>query len=137
MSFHSLVSSAKRYSPDFRQLPPGHRTCMFIYKPSQLPGSIQLGCYFRRTETNQTHRNLPCPTMQVGYPLTPGSRLESVHVWVKSLARNSTPLQATTAPRRPKRFVLFLGKENTQNNNICVYGSYEYRRWPLSVVSAA
>ena len=46
---YSLVFSAKRYSPDFTQLPPGHRTCSFISYLNS-PGSIQPGCHFRRTE---------------------------------------------------------------------------------------
>ena len=37
---YSLVSSAKRYSPDFTQLPPSHRTCPFISHLNS-PGSIQ------------------------------------------------------------------------------------------------
>ena len=66
---YSLVSSAKRHSPDFTQLPPGHRTCSFINHLNP-PGSIQPGCYFRRTELFK-HRSLHCPTR---YPLTPWSR---------------------------------------------------------------
>ena len=45
---YSLVSSTKRYSPDFTQLPPGHRTCSFISHLNS-PRSIQPGCHFRRT----------------------------------------------------------------------------------------
>ena len=69
MEVYSLVSSAKRYSPDFTQLPPGHRTCSFISHLNS-PGSIQPGCHFRRTELFK-HTSLYCPTR---YPLTPGSR---------------------------------------------------------------
>ena len=36
---YSLVSTAKRYSPDFTQLPSGHRTCSFISHLNS-PGSI-------------------------------------------------------------------------------------------------
>ena len=49
MEVYSLVSSAKRYSPDFTQLPPCHRTCLFI-SHLHSPGSIQPGCHFRGTE---------------------------------------------------------------------------------------
>ena len=42
---YSLVSSAKRHSPDFIQLTPGHRTCSFI-SHLNFPGSIQPGCHF-------------------------------------------------------------------------------------------
>ena len=66
---YSLVSSAKRYSPDFTQLRPGHRTCSFISHLNS-PGSIQPGCHFGRTELFK-HTSLHCPTR---YPLTPGSR---------------------------------------------------------------
>ena len=66
---YSLVSSAKRYSPDFTQLPPGNRTCSFISHLNS-PGSIQPGCHFRRTALFK-HTSLHCPTR---YPLTPGSR---------------------------------------------------------------
>ena len=50
---YSLVSSAKRYSPDFTQLPPGHRTCSFI-KPSQLPGEHTAQLTFSVHGTIQT-----------------------------------------------------------------------------------
>ena len=66
---YSLVSSAKRYSTDFTQLPPGHRTCSFINHLNS-PGSIQPGCHFRRTELFK-YTSLHCPN---GYPLTPGLR---------------------------------------------------------------
>ena len=71
MQVYSLVSTAKRHSPDFTQLPPGHRTCSFISHVNSL-GSIQPGRDFRRTEIFK-HTNLHChwPT---SYPLTPGSR---------------------------------------------------------------
>ena len=38
--FYGLVSGAKRHSPDYTQLPPGHRTCSFI-SHLNFPGSIQ------------------------------------------------------------------------------------------------
>ena len=66
---YSLVSSAKRHSPDFTQLPPGHRTCSFISRLSS-PGSMQPGCRFRRTELFK-HTSFHCPTR---YALTPGLR---------------------------------------------------------------
>ena len=66
---YSLVSSAKCHSPDFRQLPPGHRTCSFISHLNSL-GSIQPGWHFRHVELFK-HTSLHCPTR---YPLTPGSR---------------------------------------------------------------
>ena len=53
---YSLISNAKRHSPDFTPLPPGHRTCSFIIKPSQLdPGEhTARPCHFRRTELFNT-----------------------------------------------------------------------------------
>ena len=66
---YSLVSSAKRHSPDFTQLPTGHRTCSFISHLNS-SGSTQPGCHFRRTELFK-HTSLHCPTR---YPLVPGSR---------------------------------------------------------------
>ena len=57
---YSLVSGAKRHSPDFTQLPSGHRTCSFISHFNSL-GSIQPGCRFRRTELFK-HTGLHCPT---------------------------------------------------------------------------
>ena len=69
MEVYSLVSSANRYSPDFTQLPPGHRTCSFISHLNS-PGSIQPGCHFRPMKLFK-HTSLHCP---IRYPLTPGSR---------------------------------------------------------------
>ena len=71
LEVYSLVSSAKRYSLDFTQLPPGHvhRICSFISHLNSL-GSIQPGCHFLRTELFK-HTSLHRPTR---YPLTPGSR---------------------------------------------------------------
>ena len=66
---YSLVSSAKRHSPDFTQLHSGHRTCSFI-SHLKSPASIQPGCHFRCKEQFK-HTSLHCPTR---YPLTPGSR---------------------------------------------------------------
>ena len=109
---YSLVSSAKRYSPDFTQLPPGHRTCSFI-SHLKSPGSIQPGCHFRRTEL-YSNTSLHCPTR---YPLIPRSRECTCG---QSALPNSTTLEhksaqpgielticrlqvahATTDPRRP------------------------------------
>ena len=69
VKIYSLVSSAKRHSPAFTQLPPGHRTCSFISHLNS-PGSIQLGCHSQRTKLLK-HTNLHCPTRS---PLTLGSR---------------------------------------------------------------
>ena len=52
---YSLVSNAKRDSPDFTQLPPGHRTCSFISHLNS-PGSIQPGCHFSAHGTIQTYK---------------------------------------------------------------------------------
>ena len=62
---YSLVSSTKRHPPNFTQLPPGHRTCSFMNKPSQLPS-----CRFWRTELFK-HTSLHRPTR---YLPTPGLR---------------------------------------------------------------
>ena len=77
---YSLISSAKRYSPDFTQLPPGHRTCSFISHLNS-PGSIQPGCHFRRTELFK-HTSFHCPSR---YPLTPGSRVLYCRIKLKCL----------------------------------------------------
>ena len=66
---YSLVSRMKHHSPDFTQLPSGHRTCSFI-RHLNSPGSIQPGSHFRRTELLKD-TSLHSPTR---YPLTPGSR---------------------------------------------------------------
>ena len=67
---YCLVSSAKRHSPDFIQLPPAHRTCSFISHLNS-PGSIQPGCHFFGARNYSNSQSLHCPTR---YPLTPGSR---------------------------------------------------------------
>ena len=114
MKAYSLVSSAKRRSLDFTQLPPGHRTCSFISHLSS-PGTIQPVCHFRRTELFK-HTSLYCPTR---YPLAPGSR--ECTCGQSALPRNTTSehnsaqpgikpaisrlyvAHATTDPRRPHR----------------------------------
>ena len=42
---YNLASSTKHHSPNFMQLPPGHRTWSFIGHLNS-PGSIQPGCHF-------------------------------------------------------------------------------------------
>ena len=69
---YSLISSAKRYSPDFTQLAPGHRTCSFISHLNS-PGSIQPGCQFRRTELFKHKPSL-------SYQVPTYSWVERVHV---------------------------------------------------------
>ena len=66
---YSLVSSVKRYSPHFTQLPPGHRTCSFISHLNS-PGSIQPGCHFQCI-WNYSNTQTFSPTE---YLLTPGSK---------------------------------------------------------------
>ena len=70
---YSLVSNAKRHSPDFTQLPPGHRTCSFI-SHLNFPGSIQADYHFRRTELFKTHK----PSLS--YQVPTYSWVERVHV---------------------------------------------------------
>ena len=65
MHVYSLVPSAKRHSPDFTQLPPGHRTCSFISHLNS-PGSIQPGCHFSAHGTLQTHKPTPSYTVVPG-----------------------------------------------------------------------
>ena len=77
---YNLVSRAKRYWPDFTQLPPTHRTCSFISHLNS-PGRIQPGCHFQHRELFK-HTSLHCP---VRYPLTQ-TWVETVHVWAKCLA---------------------------------------------------
>ena len=69
MQVYSLVSSVKHHSPNFTQLPPSHRTCLFISHLNS-PESIQPGWHFCRTELFE-HTSLHCPTR---YPCAPGSR---------------------------------------------------------------
>ena len=68
---YSLVSNAKRHSPDFTQLSPGHRTCSFI-SHLNFPGSIYRPAAISGTRIALfQHTSLHCPTR---YPLTPRSR---------------------------------------------------------------
>ena len=69
VQIYSLVSSTKRHSPDFSQLPLGHRSYLFI-SHTNFPGRLEPDSHFRRTELLK-HTSLHCPTR---YPLTPGSR---------------------------------------------------------------
>ena len=71
MEVYGLVLSAKRHSPDFTELPPGHWTCSSVSHLNSL-GRIQSSCHFRLTELFK-HTSLHCPT-STRYPLTPGSR---------------------------------------------------------------
>ena len=66
MEIYSLVSSAKRHSPDFTQLLPGHRTCSSSAISAPRGFNMQPGCHFRRTEVIK-HTSLHCPTR---YPPT-------------------------------------------------------------------
>ena len=65
---YSLVSSAKRHSPDFIQIPPGHRTCSFISHLNSR-GSIQPGCHFfgaRNYSNTQAFTVLPGTHLLLG-----------------------------------------------------------------------
>ena len=66
---YSLVSSTKHYSPDFTQLPPGHRTCSFISHLNS-PGehTARFAIFGAR---NYSNTSLHCPAR---YPVTPRSR---------------------------------------------------------------
>ena len=66
---YSLVSSAKRHSPDFTQLPRGHRTCSFIGHLNS-PESIQPGCRFDA----RNYSNTQAFTVLPGNLLTPESQ---------------------------------------------------------------
>ena len=92
MEVCNLVSSAKRYSPNFTQLRHGHRTCSFI-SHLNAPGSIQPVCHFRRTELfmHQTHK--PSLFYQVPTLYTPGSR--ECTCGQSTLARNTTWLRGS------------------------------------------
>ena len=105
MKVYSLVSSRSNH-PALHNYPPGHRTCSFMNKPSQLPGSIQPGCH-QVEETIQTHRNSSRSTR---YPLTPGLRdcLAQDHNARAQPSQRFEPVitrlqvaYATTAPGRP------------------------------------
>ena len=97
----------KRHSPDFTQLPSGHRTCSFI-SHLNFPGSIQpAAAIFRRAELFK-HTSLHCPTR---CPLTPGSRectceqsalpRSTAQPGVEPAISRLYVAQATTEPRRP------------------------------------
>ena len=65
---YSLVSSAKHHSPDFIQLPPGHRTCSFIGHLN-FPRSIQPSCHFfgaRNYSNTQAFTVLPGTHLLLG-----------------------------------------------------------------------
>ena len=81
---YSLTSSAKCHSPDFTQLPPGHRTCSFISHLNSL-GSLQPGYHLWRTELFK-HTSLHCPTR---CPLTLG--------WRECTCEQSTLPRSTTS----------------------------------------
>ena len=116
MQVYSLVSSAKRHSPDFTQLPPGHRACSYISHASQLPGEHTARLPFSAHGTVQTHK----PSLSYHVPTY--SWVERVHVWAKCLAQEHNVeaysaqswiepgisrlyvAHATTEPRRPPKF---------------------------------
>ena len=77
---YRLVSSAKRHSLDFTQLPSGHRTCSFISHASQLPGEHTAWLPFLAHGTIQTHK----PSLS--YQVPTYSWAERVHVRAKCLA---------------------------------------------------
>ena len=93
MEVYSLVSSAKRHLPDFTQLPPGHRICSFIHKPSQLLGEHTARLPFPAHRTIQTHK----PSLSYQVPTLTYSWVERVHVWAKCLAYRSTTSQHDSA----------------------------------------
>ena len=70
-----------RYSPNFTQLLPDHRTCSFL-KPSQLPREHAAQIPFSGTQTLFKHTSLPC-----FYQVPTYSWVERVHVWVKCLVQ--------------------------------------------------
>ena len=78
-----LVSSVRCHSLNFTQLPPDHRTCLFISHLNSL-GSIQPGCHFWCMKLFK-HTSLHCPTR---YPLTPRSRECTCEQ--RALPRNTT-----------------------------------------------
>ena len=52
-----LVSGAKWYSPDYTQLPPGHRTCSFIgLCHLNSPGSTQPWCHHGAGNCSNTRK---------------------------------------------------------------------------------
>ena len=70
---YSLVSSAKRYSPDFTQLTPWSQD-LFIHKPSQLPRDHTARVPFLAHGTIQTHK------LSLSYQVPTYSWVERVHV---------------------------------------------------------
>ena len=81
----SLVSSTKCHSPDFKQLPPGHWTSLFISRlNSRGEHTAQLPCWGSMKLFK--HASLHCPTR---YPLTPGLRECTCEQSV--LPRSTTP----------------------------------------------
>ena len=74
---YSLVSSAKRYSPDFTQLPPGHRTCSFISHLNS-PGNIhaaRLPFSAHGTIQTQAFTVLPGTHLLLGQEYAPVSKV--------------------------------------------------------------
>ena len=73
----SLVSSAKRYSPDFIQYPLVTRPVNSISHASQLPEEHSARLPFPAHRTIQAHKTL------LSYQVSTFSWVEPVHVWAK------------------------------------------------------
>ena len=147
---YSLVSSAKRHSPDFTQLLPVHRTRSFISHLNS-PGSIQPSChFFRRTELFK-HTSRHCPTR---YPLTPGSRectceesalprsTSSEHNYsaqpgIEPTISRLYVAHATTEPRHPTQFSNELGPEGLTGSWANKYRHVPYQGHFYTSVSLA
>ena len=70
---YSLVSSAKRHSPDFTQLPRPWSQDLFVHTPSQLPREHTAWLPFSAHGTIQTHK----PSLS--YQVPTYSWVERVH----------------------------------------------------------
>ena len=95
VQLYSLVSSAKRHSPDFTELSLGHWTCSFIcHNASQLSGEHTARLPFSARGTTQTHKpslsykNLWKVLGPTKYLFTPGSRECTCEL--SALRRNTT-----------------------------------------------
>ena len=76
---YSLVSSMERHSPNFTQLPPGHRTCSLMSCLNS-PGDHMAQLPLLTHGTIQTHK------LSLPYQVPTYSWVERVHVWAKCLA---------------------------------------------------
>ena len=130
MEVYSLVSSAKRYSPDFTQITAWSGTCSFS-KPSQFPRKIKHCCHFLAQKLFKTHK------LFLSYQVSTYSWAERVHMWVKCLAQeHNATAQLTVKPSRrlkPAIFHLQVARVTTESRRPTHGLKYRGRRYSFKV----